>query len=120
MSLRFAAAAPNFAEMPPKRSVSGGSASPRKQPASPASASLSSSPPKESYGEPAADDAAAPVAAAAAPVGSLCAEVWLQLRLATPATITYLFGRSLVSICLIFIGRMGDLELAAAALANTT
>ena len=40
--------------------------------------------------------------------------------LALPATVTYLFGRSFVSICLIFIGRMGDLELAAAALANTT
>ena len=48
------------------------------------------------------------------------AEAAQQLRLALPATVTYLFGRSFVSICLIFIGRMGDLELAAAALANTT
>lgn len=57
--------------------------------------------------------------AALAPMGIL-PEIRLQLRLALPATITYLFGRSLVSIALMFIGRMGDLELAAAALANTT
>lgn len=100
--------------MPPKRSA-GDSPSPRRQPASPASPAIPVShvgtPPKD-YGEPPAVSAAdvdSPAAPVAAPVGSLGAEVWLQLRLATPATITYLFGRSLVSICLIFIGRMGDL-----------
>eukprot|EP01044_Picomonas_judraskeda_P026710 COSAG03_NODE_8219_length_825_cov_0.924242_2_plen_128_part_01 len=65
---------------------------------------------------------AAPVlTVVAAPVATgLLQEIVLQLRLALPATLTYLFGRSLVSIALVFIGRMGDLELGAAALANTT
>lgn len=68
---------------------------------------------------------AATVTAASEPAGALVhagllPEIILQLRLALPATITYLFGRSLVPIALVFIGRMGDLELAAAALANTT
>ena len=48
------------------------------------------------------------------------AELRAQFRLAVPATLTYLFGRSLVSIALVFIGRMGELQLAAAALANTS
>jgi MATE family multidrug resistance protein len=47
-------------------------------------------------------------------------ELAVQMRMAVPATMTYLFGRSLVSIALVFIGRMGDLQLAAAALANTS
>lgn len=57
---------------------------------------------------------------AAAPAGTVCCELRQQFRLAIPATLTYLFGRSLVSISLVFIGRMGDLQLAAAALANTS
>ena len=51
---------------------------------------------------------------------AVCAELVAQFRLALPATLTYLLGRSLVSIGLVFIGRLGDLPLAASALANTT
>eukprot|EP01052_Picozoa_sp_SAG31_P012734 SAG31_NODE_751_length_12354_cov_14.018605_1_plen_166_part_00 len=51
---------------------------------------------------------------------TVSAELAKQFRLALPATLSYLLSRSLVSIGLVFIGRLGDLPLAAAALANTT
>ena len=88
---------------------SSGSPSPR------SSGSLPSTPAKLAAASATTSTPSAPIAPTA-----MLPEVVLQLRLALPATLTYLFGRSMVSISLVFIGRMGDLPLAAAALANTT
>jgi MATE family multidrug resistance protein len=98
--------------MPPKR---GGSPSPRRRDPDYETASVES----DTVGGAKAATTGVSEPAAVVHAG-LLPEIILQLRLALPATITYLFGRSLVSIALVFIGRMGDLELAAAALANTT
>ena len=52
---------------------------------------------------------------------SIAGELRKQARLAVPATLTNLLGRSLVTVSLIWIGKIpGDVPLAAAALANTT
>ena len=67
-----------------------------------------------------AGPAGAALMAKGAQSGTICGELSQQAKLALPATLTYLLGRSLVSIGLVFIGRLGELQLAAAALANTT